>query len=282
MSDLNGLVLDLDETTYHAHPALSSTQARQLLESPARYNYARTHKQARKDSFDLGTAVHSKVLGVGTQAVEYPAEHLTPSGMVSSSKATVAWLANERAQGHIVLTASELRKVNGMTEAVLGHPIARALFEKPGNAEASVFATDPETGVEVRSRFDFLPELTYSNPIAVDLKTTAKTADREGFNKSVVNFGYETQQEWYEDTLRFAFDTEIPFVFVVVETDAPHLVGVHQLDVVYRQMGATKARRARELHAACTASGEWPGYPAEVQLLSPPTYSLIQHEEKYS
>jgi hypothetical protein len=191
VSELNGIILGLEEQSYHSHPALSSTQARLLLESPARYDYARKHPQQHKDAYDLGTAVHTEVLGTGTRAIAYPPEHLTPSGAVSTKKETVSWLADERAAGKIILTEAELRKVNGMAQAVLAHPIARALFEQKGNAEASVFATDPDTGTPVRSRFDFLPDLDEKNPIAVDLKSTAKDASAEQFVKTVLNFGYD-------------------------------------------------------------------------------------------
>lgn len=278
----SGIIHGMPEDEYHAHPALSSTQARQILDSPARYNYARSHPQGHKDAFDLGTAVHTKVLGTGDEVVTYPPEHLTPSGAVSTKAATVEWVAEQRANGLVVLTQGRVDEVNAMAEAVLAHPTARALFEQKGQPEASVFATDPDTGVEMRSRFDFLPDLNTKHPIAVDLKTTGKEASPEGFTKSVLNFGYDVQEEHYEDTLRFEFEVEIPFVFVVVETAAPHMVGVHQLDSLFREMGRAKAKRARELHAVCTASGEWPGYPEAVALLSPPVWAVYQHEEKFA
>jgi len=282
VTELTGIVPVLEESIYHAHPALSSTQARQILDSPARYHYAKSHPQGHKDAFDLGTAVHTKVLGVGHPAITYPDEHLTPSGAVSTKAATVDWVAEQRRNGLVVLTADRLSTVDEMAEAVLRQPTAKLLFEQEGQAEASVFATDPATGVEMRARFDFLPNLNSRNPIAVDLKTTGKEASPEGFVKSVLNFGYDVQEEHYEDTLQLSGADEIPFVFVVVETSAPYLVGVHQLDIVFREMGKTKARRARELLAACTASNEWPGYAEAVTLLGPPIYAVYQHEEKYA
>jgi len=269
------IVLDLPEAEYHAHPALSSTGARLLLDSPARFHYAQSHPQPHKDAFDLGTAVHTKALGVGANVITYPEEHLTPSGAVSTKAATVAWAEEQRAAGKVLISPDRASLVDGMAEAVLAHPTARALFEQDGNAEASVFATDPDTGVELRARFD------YRAAINVDLKTTSKEASPDGFIKSVMNFGYDVQEAHYGDVDEIVTGERRPFVFVVVETDAPHLVGVHQLDVVFRDMGQTKARRARELFASCTASGEWPGYPSHVQLLSPPVWAVYQHEEKY-
>jgi len=274
---LQGIVHNLDETSYHAHQALSSTQARQILDSPARFNYLRSHPQPHKDAFDLGTAVHTKVLGVGAKVITYPEEHLTPSGAVSTKAATVAWAEEQRAKGLVLIGATQAAQVDGMAEAVLAHPTARALLEQDGAlSEASVFATDPEWDVPIRARFDLLA------PIAVDLKTTAKEASASGFSKSVANFGYEVQQGHYLDAHELATGGRPNMVFVVVETAAPHLVGVHQLDRDFAEMGQVKARYARQRFAECTAAGVWPGYPTQIGLLPPPVYAVYDFQDNYS
>jgi hypothetical protein len=276
VSAYQGVIPVLDERLYHADPALSSTGARKLLESPAKFRYAMDHPQPHKDAFDLGTAVHTKVLGVGSGVIAYPPEHLTPSGAVSTKAATVEWLSAKRAEGFVVVTPGQAAAADGMSEAILAHSTARAVFEQDGHPEVSVFGTDPETGVEMRARFD------WRGPINADVKTTAKSASKAEFEKTVVNFSYETQESHYEDTERFATgEEERPFVFIVAETEAPYLVAVHQLDVVFREMGKAKARRARELFAECTESGIWPGHPEEVQLISPPTWAVFQHAERF-
>jgi hypothetical protein len=272
---------DVAETDYHSDPALSSTGARRLLESPARFDYWRTHRQPGKQSFDLGHATHARILGVGSGTVQYPDEHLTPSGAVSTKAATVAWAEEQRAAGLVPIAPAQASRVDGMTEAVLAQPSARKLLEQLGHAEASVFATDPDTGVPMRARFDFLPDDMSASHTAVDLKTTAKDASPLGFAKAIASYGYDVQQEFYERVLVAAGRDRLPFVFIVVETEAPYLVGVHQIDVIWEQMGAAKVQRALELHAEGTATGIWPGYPDEVQLLSPPAWLVYQHEDEY-
>lgn len=275
LDTFSGIIQGLDEETYHAHPALSSTGARKLLESPARFDYWRKHPEPHKDAFDLGTAVHSKVLGTGwdVAVLDFP-DFRTKAAREARDEA--------RAAGKVVISPTQAAQADAMTEAVLAHPTARILFEQPGNSEASVFTTDPETGVEVRARYDFLPDLNAEHPIAVDLKTTAKAASEDEFAKTVANFGYDVQDAHYDFAHALVTGRQIPLVFVVVETEAPYLVAVYQLPVIWREMGATKARRARELFAECTASGIWPGYAADVQLLSPPTWAVYQFEEQYS
>lgn len=277
----NEIVYDVTEREYHAHRALSSTGARRLLESPARFNYWRTHQEPGKQSFDVGTAVHTKVLGVGAGTIAYPAEHITASGSVSTKAATVAWADEQRANGLTPIAPAQAARVDGMAEAVLAHPTARALFEQPGHSEASVFATDQDTGVDMRARFDRIA-IEVPNPVAVDLKTTAKLASVDGFARTVASYGYDVQQEFYERAFENATGyPRIPFVFVVVESEAPHLVAVHSLDIEWQQMGAAKVQRALELYAECSQTGIWPGYPTEAQLLSPPNYLVYQHEDEY-
>lgn len=267
---------DMNDATYHARPELSSTQARQILDSPARYKWALTQPPRTSDAFDVGHAVHAKVLGVGGAVIEYPAEHLTPSGAVSTKAATVAWADGQRDAGYIPITSSQARQVDQMAEAVLAHPIARALFEQPGHAEASVFAQCDETLIDVRARFDYLPEpdSDYSDqPIAVDLKTTSGKATVRDFGKSVSQWGYHIQAGHYLDALRL--DTgrdDIAFQFVVIEKTAPYIVAVHQLDDYYAAIGIDEARRARAILRDCLDNNTWPTGLEDVQHLGAPAW----------
>lgn len=267
--------LDMPEAEYHDHPALSSTGARRLLESPARFDYLRTHPEAPRQSFDVGSAAHTKILGTGSPAVAYPPEHLTPSGNVSTKAATVAWAEEQRAQGLVPVSPQQMADVDAMSEAVLAHPTARVLLEQPGHAEASVFASDPETGVDMRARFDFLPD-PGPRPIAVDLKSALDASPR-GFAKAAANHGYHVQEGHYEDTITDVMDLA-GFVFVVVEKDPPHLVGVYQLEREFRDAGHAAAARARRIYAECVETGEWPGYPGGVQLLATPYWLIAELE----
>jgi len=274
-----GIHLHMPEQEYHAHPALSSTGARRLLESPAKFRHAQTHPEKPKAAFDLGTAVHTKVLGTGDAAIAYPPEHLTPSGNVSTKAATVEWAAEQRAAGLTPISPDQMGEVDGMAEAVLAHPMARVLLEQDGSPEASVFATDPDTGVNMRARFDFLPTGERTS-IAVDLKS-ARDASPAGFAKAAASHGYSTQRAWYLDTYEFAEPSiELDgFVFVVVETEAPFLVGVYRLNTEFEAIGAHQARRARRIYRECLDSGEWPGYSSGIESLMAPFWLVSEYAE---
>lgn len=249
-----GIVHGMPDRTYHARPELSSTQARQILDSPARYKWRQSHPVS-SPAFDLGTAVHTKILGTGAQVVTYPDEHLTPAGKPSTKAATVAWENEQRTAGYVILTAADLARVDAMAESVLAHREARRILETPGDSEVSAFATDPETGVPCRARFDRL-----TDRLAVDLKTTAGSASPTGFGASAAKFDYPVQEAWYADTLSWITGERIPMVFVVVEKAAPYLVAVHQFDEVTRMVATELAQKARRIYAACLSTNTWPGY----------------------
>lgn len=282
MTDYNGLVYDLSDESYHSQQGLSSTGARRLLPefdgSPARFRYEQLHPRETQ-AFDYGRAAHAKVLGVGAPIVIYPDEHLTPSGNPSTKAATLAWEAEQRAEGLTPVSQQDAAGIDALAEAVLANPSARAFLELPGAREVSVFSD--VDGVATRCRFDALTEETPQGVFGIDLKTSRKAVNKERFARDVIDLGYHVQQEFYRDTYRAATGAEITFVFIAVEKAAPHLVAVHQLNHAYQLMGRTLAREARRIYAESTRTNQWPGYPDDVQLVVPPVWAEMQHEERY-
>lgn len=255
---------------YHLRPELSSTGARRLLDSPARFRYWADHPEPPKQAFDLGTAAHSKILGVGAGVVVYPDEHLTPSGNVSTKAATVAWAEEQRAAGLVPIGRVEADRVDAMAEAVLADPDARAVLEAIQGREVTII-TDVE-GVPVRARFDM-----YGDGMGADLKT-ARDASPRGFNRAVGTHGYHVQSAWYDDAHKAETGRPLnSFRFVVVESAPPHLVGVYSLDVMWDELGHQQAARARDTYRVCTSTDTWPGYGAAT--LTAPTWAVYDSED---
>jgi len=274
---LEGIVKGLGEAEYHAHPALSSTEARLILKSPAVYRWRKDHPPLidPSDKFDVGSAVHSKVLGTGYQVDVLDFDDYR-------TKAAREARDESRAAGRVPVLRDVYLEVGAMAESVLAHPTARALFDQPGDAEVSVFAE--VDGVPVRARFDFLPEQGERRRVAVDLKTTADASFRK-FERSIADYRYDVQEEWYLSALNattgpMPHGMEPELVFVCVEKEPPHLVAVHAITPMWKQIGQAAAARARRVYAECTESGVWPGYSTEIQYHEPPTWLVIQAEEE--
>lgn len=265
------IVYDMPDAEYHRRPELSSTGVRRLLDAPARFRHWADNPQSPKAAFDLGSAVHTKVLGTGSSVVVYPDEHLTPSGNVSTKAATVEWEQQQRANGLIPITAADQRRVDGMAEAVLAHPDARPILERIHGREVT-FIADVD-GVPCRARFDI-----YEAGEAADLKS-ASDASPSGFNRSVAKWGYHLQRRWYDDVHHAETGNRLTgFPLIVVETTAPHLVGVYDLDWMYDDKAAQKCRDARTRYRECVTTGAWPGYGRAT--LTAPTWLVYEDADE--
>lgn len=256
----------MPETEYHAHPSLSSTGARKLLDSPARYRWTQDHPQQHTATFDLGSAVHAKVLGVGwgIEELDYP-DYRTKAAQTARDEA--------REAGLIPMLSKELVIVHDMAESLLADSDARPFFEQAGAREVSVFGE--VDGVPVRARFDILTDA----GAGVDVKTTIN-ASPAAFERSVARYGYDVQDAWYDDTHAAATGHRLTgFHFLAVEKTPPYLVAVYDLEPVWREKGREKARKARDTYRACTESGIWPGYAKRT--LMAPAYLIYEDEDMY-
>lgn len=257
---------DMPIDVYLEDPALSSTGARRLLDSPARFRWEQAHRRTSA-AFDLGHAVHSLVLGSGPQIACIPESVLSSSGSTNTNAAR-EFIAAKVSEGVVPLKADLFDVAMATADAVMSHPRARHIFEDAaGEAEVSVFATDPLTGVACKARFDWLTE-----DMGVDLKTTAGTAGAPGFGRDVAKYGYAIQDQWYRDVLRWATGREVGFQFVVVEKAPPHLVAVHQLDDMTLMQARAMGAKARAIYSDCAQANTWPGYGDEVLTPQIPTW----------
>ena len=286
MTDYQGLVYGLDEQVYHRQPGLSSTGAKKILQSPGHYQEYVSSPAEVKDAFDLGSAVHSKVLGVGAQMAVYPdgdgaetfeydgktlTNVLASNGAVSTNAAR-AFGEDARSRGLIPVKRIVARVVNRMAESVLAHDEARASLEG-GDPEVSLFATDPDTDVALRGRFDYLGSR------ITDLKTTSGEASETGFARVFFRLGYHVQFGHYSHIYDLITGHAKQWLWIVVEDSAPYVTNVFALDRDERKMGMALAKRARERYARCRDSGVWPARyenrtGGRVGLLKAPTYEI--------
>jgi hypothetical protein len=270
-TERSGLVLGMPDREYHSGPELSSSGARTILQSPARFDYERTHP-VHKDVYDVGTVAHALVLGSPLEVAVVPGPWTTKDAKSAVSAA--------REAGQVPLKPEAWEAIQAMAEKVLAHPAARALLERDGAAEASAFWTDDETGVACRARFDWLTD-SGDRALAVDYKTTTDASPR-GFASSVAKFGYYQQDPFYLDALVALGHDEPGFVFVAQEKEPPYSVGVYELRHADREMGRERNALARQIFRDCTEAGVWPAYSDDIQLLDLPRWVSYQHTEDFS
>lgn len=260
-------IYDVPEAAYHADRvlaptlgrSLSSSGAKAILDSPARFAWERDHPVV-KDSYDFGQVAHTLLLGSGPEIHVVDADSWRTKAAQEERDAA-------RAAGAVPLLKADAERAEVLVQAVMAHPVARAIFSVDGKAEQSLYWIDDETGVTCRGRIDWL------HPRAiVDLKTSVNASPAK-FSRALVDYGYALQAEWYSQGYEAVTGERLPFVHVVVEKEPPHLVAVYQVDAEALAFGADLASQARRLYAECESNDDWPGYSPEIELVSLPAWA---------
>jgi hypothetical protein len=273
-------VYDIPADAYHRDPveggSLSSSGARKLLSPhcPARFRWERDHPPETTKAFDFGHAAHQLTLGAGPDVVVVAARDWR-------TKAAQEQRDEAHRAGKVPLLEDDWGRVVDMAKALRAHPYASALFNG-GKPEQTLVWRDQKTGVICRAMLDWLPSAIPGRRMIVPDYKTAVSAEPAVFARAAVAYGYCQQDAWYLDgvtALGLAVDPA--FVFVVQEKDPPHLVSVVELDAEFRAMGRERNARAREVYRDCVASGIWPSYTTDIELVAAPRWALRQHEESY-
>jgi len=167
----------------------------------------------------------------------------------------------------ILISAARYAKALDMSVSVMAHPVCQKLFAF-GQAEMVVLWDDPETNYPCKAKIDFVSSMGY----LVDLKTT-RDASLGEFSRSIAKFGYHRQDAMHMDG--YESDTGAPaggFVFVSVESEAPHAVGVYVLDQDGREQGRMEYKYLLTEFSECKNSGEWPAYSNDVETIELPRW----------
>lgn len=268
-------VYDIPEDEYHEDPieggSLSSTGARMLLppSCPALFRH-RTAYPTYRDEFDFGTAAHRLVLDNGPEIEVVGAyDWRTKAAKEARDKA--------RAEGKVPLLEDDYARVQAMAAAIKEHPEASELLDpSTGKAEQTLVWRDDRTGIWRRARLDYL-KYDGDHVTIVDYKTT-RSANPGAISKSIYEYGYHQQQEWYTDGLLTLGAQDVEFRFIFQEKSAPYLVTVVRLDPDAVLWGGVLNRKAIDVYQRCVLTGEWPGYTDKCLELSLPGYALAQYE----
>lgn len=205
----------------------------------------------------MGTAVHTAVLEpdlFASEVIEAPA--FDRRSKVGKAEYEAFQAANK---GRIVLAPEDFTTCLAIRDAVHTHPVAAGLLQG-GQAEQSFYADDPETGLKIKCRTDYLLD---NGAIVIDLKTT-EDASPDGFGKSSANFRYPVQTAWYNRVLDAAYG-EHPetWVFLAVEKKPPYAIGIYFMEPDLLERAAIAAQRDFMRIVEHRRSGEWPDYGIE-------------------
>jgi hypothetical protein len=257
------LVHDMPAHQYHAdRDALSCSMLKPLLTSPAHFQAALVTPFKSTDAMEFGTLLHLLVLEplqLGNEVAVFP-------GVASKRTTEYKEFAAQRANKLIVdePTFDEARRLSEkvLTTMYRGRPLQK--FIEESIPEATVYFTDPDTGLRLRVRMDaYHPDITF------DLKST-RFGDPRAFARDAVDLHYDMQGFMYSYGRCLYEGTQAlrPFVFITAETAAPYSVSTLTASAAFMDNGAKKLQASLIAYKACTASGYWPdlGTDGEVDI----------------
>ncbi|AEL19969.1 exonuclease VIII [Mycobacterium phage Charlie] len=272
----DGMHRFVDEDDYHAdRGSLSVSGAKLLLppSCPAKFRWEQDNGRKPKKAWDFGHVAHKLVLGKGAEfEVLDPSVHGLKANGEPSEKptATAMWRnaeAEARKQGKVPIHIADFTRAYDMAERVRQHPTAGPIFaDTEGQAEVALYHTDPETGVRLRGRIDWLTN-------DIDDYKTSTTANPAELKVKFYKLGYFMQAAWYIDLLVALGFAENPrFRFIVQEKEPPYVVTPIEYDDDAIAEGRRRNRQAIRLYAECMETGRWPGYSDDVVTLSLPAW----------
>jgi hypothetical protein len=271
----------LPAATYHADPApqpsLSSTLAKLALLKSAKHAWCACRRlnpgwqSSDRKTFDIGRAAHRAVLGAGDDYVAIPDSLLSSNGAASTKEAK-AFIASARDAGQVPLKDDEVDQIEAMRIVAHARLADHGITLDPDRSELSAFAQID--GIWCRAMYDNVPA-DPTQPI-YDFKT-CEDARPEACLKSVLNYGYDVQQEHYRAVWKAATGEDRRFVFVFQEKSAPHEVTLVSLSGSFQHFAERRAAKARKVWAECISTGVWPGYPTGMHEVDPPAW-LIERE----
>lgn len=260
-----GQMLSIPETEYRALDAISQSNLKEILRSPSHYKARLSAPHDPTPAMILGTAIHTMILE--PDLVEKSIV-VAPKFGRSKGDLEAKELFHVEHSGKLILTQDQFDQASGAASAVYKNKLAKQILSCGRNEQSFVW-TDPETGVKCKSR----PDVVRDGHILVDVKSTAD-ASLAAFQKSIANFKYHFQAAWYLDGVgRVTGEKYDQFVFIVVETKAPHGVAIYAINEPTINAGHALTRHALKKLKECQDANKWPGYIEEIQPIDLPPWA---------
>jgi len=251
-----------DRNEYRAFPALNQSAAKKLLVSPAHYQtYVNTPQEETK-ALRFGTFVHAAILEPHTlndlYATAPDVDKRTKEGKAAWAEFATANAgktildAEESALGHLVASHAKM--------ALKRHKVEFGLTEAMYHVEYN--------GIPLKAAIDGV-----CGDYLWDIKTT-DDASAAGMLKSIRSYRYNLQAYWYRLVYELATGHRpLGFRFLFVEKEPPFATAVCEVGPELMSWAIADFEKALTLYRDCTASGVWPAYPDDIQVIDVKTTS---------
>jgi hypothetical protein len=179
-----------------------------------------------------------------------PADYLTASGAMSTSKAAKEWLA-EQGDALLVTPADAEFLTEVQAQCDLDKSVANLLADIK-HKEVSIRWQRPD-GTKLKCR----PDAITSKGRVVDYKTTKFKNPARDFHRACVEYQYGLQSALYQEGAAAAGFSGEPLIFVLISTVSPYTVIAKTLPQRFIAVGKARLDRAIADISARTSFGDW-------------------------
>lgn len=277
-----GLYLDMPFDEYHAVQAVSASALRVFARSPWHYKNRIDVQQTRP--MLRGSLAHCALLEPDAMSARYivapedapkrptAAQWVAKKSNESSEAAKTWWREFEqRASSREIITADEFAMCQAQLRAIAEVPELASLLST-GHGEASIFWTDPDTGLYCKARLDWL-QIEGRKGRILELKSTADESP-SGFGRTAARMRYELQRAHYIDAVKYGARLEFDgFTWAAVTSAAPVLAVPYDLTAEMIEQANDDRAELLQRMAYCREHNNWPSYGQGVQPLDYPAYA---------
>lgn len=273
----DGIHHGIAEADYHALDRFSKSAATKLLRSPAHYRYGeRTETAAMKQGslIDVALTEPDRLDTGGPDAGGY---HVVADELRMDSRSKAYQAEQAQAGDRIIVRQRDMDAALAIRDAVQAHSICRELLDGAKAQTAALWTErlEPDVAVPCKSRLDWINKRL---GCVIDLKST-DDARPGAFGKTAARFDYPLQAAVYLRGYAMAGGTPPEaFIFIVVERDPPHGIGVYDLPERALAVGVQRWHEAVERYAHCRATDHWPGYQEVLSTADLPVWFYPREE----
>jgi hypothetical protein len=279
---MNPGIHDLTDEQYHADPCPSPSLSNSIIKvllskSPLHAWHAHPRLNPKyqafdSDRFDLGTATHAMLLTDTAKLCVIDAPDWR-------TKAAKEQREVARANGMTVLLAHQERKAREMLdvarEFISASPLLAPAFAS-GDSERTMVWKFADR-IYCRAKYD---KFSAADNLMIDYKTSSSPNPEAFMRSSMLDFGYDTQSEFYCQGVESITGRRPRFVFLVQEDSAPYSCYIVEAGPSMQALAEHKVTRAQALWNHCLKRDEWPGYigPHDIYTAEAPAWAIQQEE----
>ncbi len=251
-----GVTRGMGNEDYHGdRSAVSSTQLKRMLISPAHFLSGITDPEESTEALLFGSVLHGRLLEPDTFESRFFAMPKVNRARKEGKQRYAECMV--QAAGRTVYPEAWKEPIERIIDNAMTHRKARELLAK-GEAEVALVWLDPDTGIKCKIKIDWW----HDARTLADVKS-AEDVTFEGFRRSCARLGYALSAAMYCEGVYQLTGEEPEWAFIACEKGRPNTVAVYRAMRPFLERGRSDFRRALHRLAECRARGHFPMLQAE-------------------